>query len=1049
MHPNHPFSLMSAGAPRRAGFVRLLATLLLLTALAALLPGAAATAQQPAAAAAFNLGALNGPNGFRIDGRNPGDEAGRALRSAGDVNGDGLNDVIIGAAAADPDGMQRAGEVYVVFGATANPAALDLTDLDGQNGFRLTGALFNDATGSAVAGGDVNGDGLADLLIGAPGAGVGEADGVGVIYVVYGAATFPARLNLGALDGSRGFRIEGSAEGDGVGGAVGYAGDMNGDGLGDILIGAPSATVGGSEAAGRAYIVFGRRAFPPRLSLDGLGSGGVAVNGVSADSQVGHVAGAAGDVNGDGYGDALLTAPGASRAGAAESGAVYVLFGRAAFPASLTVSQISGANGFRLEGAAAGDHAGWAADGGGDVNGDGRDDLVIGAPDAAGYDGRAYVVLGANTLPNVLGLGALNGSDGFRLLGSEAHGASGAAVGLADVDGDGADDVLVGASAAGTGSARFAGRVDVLFGRVAFAAEIDLGALDADSGLSILGASAGDQAGQALSGGGDRDGDGFDEVLVGAPNRGVGPSGNRGAAFLVMGGPTLGVPNRVTHPGTPADNTLTGTSAADVLHGHRGNDRLDAADGDDALKGGQGDDILLGGAGGDALIGGTGIDQASYAASPAGVSVNLFTGAASGGHAQGDRLRSIEGLVGSPQADTLTGDAGDNRLDGGSGDDSLTGGPGDDRFAFAANSGNDTIAGFTPGAGSVDSLDFTTLPAVGGVGSLTIQADGPNTRITLPGGGTIRLLGVAPGALHADDYRFAGAPLANPDAYTTSVNTPLTVAAPGVLANDENPAAATLSAVLVAGPAHGTLNLNANGGFTYTPATNFVGEDSFTYRANNGQNSNTAAVTLTVTPRPPTAVDDSYTIALGETLTVAAPGVLANDANPGNAPLTAVLVEEPLSGALNLAADGSFTYTSTEEFAGQDSFTYRADNGLASNVATVIIAVVDPDGPPVAVNDSYTTRTGQSLTVAAPGVLANDVNPQASAMTAVLAAGPGHGVLALHADGSFTYTPQAGYQGTDQFTYRANNGQPSNVATVTITVTRAGSRLLLPMVVRN
>ena len=99
MHPNHPFSLMSAGAPRRAGFVRLLATLLLLTALAALLPGAAATAQQPAAAAAFNLGALNGPNGFRIDGRNPGDEAGRALRSAGDVNGDGLNDVIIGAAA--------------------------------------------------------------------------------------------------------------------------------------------------------------------------------------------------------------------------------------------------------------------------------------------------------------------------------------------------------------------------------------------------------------------------------------------------------------------------------------------------------------------------------------------------------------------------------------------------------------------------------------------------------------------------------------------------------------------------------------------------------------------------------------------------------------------------------------------------------------------------------------------------------------------------------------------------------------------------------------
>ena len=1049
MHPKLPLFPMSANTPRRVGFVRPLAALLLLAMLATLWPRAAGAAEQPAATATFSLGALNGPNGFRIDGRAAGSEAGRALRSAGDVNGDGLNDIIIGAAQAAPDGMQRAGEAYVVFGTTTNPTSLNLTSLDGKNGFRLTGALFNDATGTAVAGGDVNGDGLADLLVGAPGAGVGAADGVGVVYVVYGAASFPARLNLGALDGSRGFRIEGSAAGDETGGAVGYAGDQNGDGLGDILIGAPGATVGGKEAAGRAYVIFGRRNFPPRLSLPGLGSAGVAISGVSADSGVGHVVGAAGDMNGDGYDDSLIAAPGASRAGANEAGAVYVLFGQATLPTSLTVSQISGTTGFRAEGAAAGDHAGGAADGGGDVNGDGRDDLLIGAPDAAGYDGRAYVVLGANALPNVVGLGALSGASGVRLLGSEAHGASGAAVGLADVDGDGYDDILVGAAAAGTGSARFAGRVDILFGRPTLAAEINLGALDANSGLSVLGAVAGDQAGQALSGGGDWDGDGFDELLVGAPNRGIGPSGNQGAVFLVMGGPTLGIPNRVTHPGTPADNTLIGTSAADVLHGHRGDDRLDAADGNDALKGGQGDDVLLGGAGGDALIGGAGLDVASYAASPASVTVNLFTGAAGGGHAQGDRLRSIEGLVGSPQADALTGDAGDNRLDGGPGDDSLTGGLGDDRFAFAANSGNDTIAGFVPGAGSVDSLDFTGLPGVGGVGDLTIQADGGNTRITLPAGATIRLLGVAPAALHADDYRFAGAPLAHPDAYSTPVNALLAVAAPGVLANDENPSAVALTAALVAGPSHGTVNLKANGSFTYAPAANFVGEDTFTYRANNGQNSNTAAVTIVVTPRRPTAVNDSYSVALGETLTVAAPGVLANDSNPGNAPLTAVLVEEPLSGTLSLAANGNFIYTSTEEFAGQDSFTYRADNGLASNVATVTIAVFDPNGPPVAVDDSYIALVGQRLTVAAPGVLANDVNPQANGMTAVLAAGPAHGTLALRADGSFTYTPQAGYQGADQFTYRANNGQPSNVATVRITVSRSGFRVFLPVAVSD
>ncbi len=1040
---------MSDGAARRAGYVRPLAALLLLVALVALRPGAATAADEPPPPV-FNLGALNGPNGFRIDGRAPGNEAGRALRSAGDVNGDGLDDFIIGAPAASPDGMQRAGEAYVVFGTTANPTALNLAGLDGHNGFRLTGALFNDGTGTAVAGGDINGDGFADLLVGAPGAGVGQLDGVGVVYVVYGAPTFNAQLSLGALDGSRGFRIEGNVEGAETGSAVGYAGDLNGDGLGDLLIGAPGFAVGDKGAAGRAYVVFGRHVFPPRLALSSLsGSAGLVISGVNADSNVGHVVATAGDLNGDGYDDALITAPGTSRAGANESGAVYVLYGRATFAANLDVNKISGATGFRIEGAAAGDHAGWAADGGGDVNGDGRDDLVIGAPDAVGYDGRAYVVLGATARPNVVDLGMLNGTDGVRLLGSETHGASGAAVGLADINGDGYDDVLVGASAAGKGSARFAGRVDILFGRPTLGAEINLGTFDAGSGLSVLGAVAGDQAGQALSGGGDGDGDGFDELLVGAPNRGIGPSGNTGAVFLVRGGPTLGIPNRVTHPGTPGDDIVTGSAAADVLHGHRGNDRLDAGEGNDTLKGGQGDDVLRGEAGGDALIGGTGTDLASYAASPAGVTVNLFTGAAAGGHAQGDRLRSIEGLVGSAQADTLTGDAGDNRLDGGPGDDTLTGGPGDDRFAFTANSGSDAITDFAPGAGSGDSLDFTGLPSIHASSELTIVANGGDTLITLPGGGTIRLLGVAPGALHSDDYRFAGAPLAHPDAHSTPVNVPLTVAAPGVLANDENPSATALTAVLVAGPSHGSVDLKGNGAFTYTPKANFVGEDTFTYRANNGQNSNTAVVTIIVTPRPPAAVNDSYAVALGQTLTIAAPGVLANDTNPGNAPLSAALVEEPLSGTLSLAADGSFTYTSTEAFAGQDSFTYRADNGLASNVATVTIAVFDPDSPPVAVDDSYTAPAGRSLTIAAPGVLANDINPQPGNMTAALATGPAHGTLALRGDGSFTYTPQTSYQGADQFTYRANNGRLSNVATVRITVSRNGFRVFLPVGVSN
>ncbi|MEW5928318.1 MAG: Ig-like domain-containing protein [Gemmatimonadota bacterium] len=284
-----------------------------------------------------------------------------------------------------------------------------------------------------------------------------------------------------------------------------------------------------------------------------------------------------------------------------------------------------------------------------------------------------------------------------------------------------------------------------------------------------------------------------------------------------------------------------------------------------------------------------------------------------------------------------------------------------------------------------------------------------------------------------------GSPTATDDAYTTAEDTPLSVAAPGVLANDTDPQGDPLTASLVSGPAQGTLTLNANGSFTYTPAANFSGQATFTYKANDGRrDSNTATVTITVTPvnDAPVAVNDAYSTPEDTPLSVAAPGVLANDTDPDGDPLTAVLVTGPASGTLTLDANGSLSYTPNAGFSGTDQFTYKANDGTVdSNVATATITVDDVNDAPTAVNDAYSTDEDTQLNVAAPGVLANDTDPEGNPLTAVLVTGPAHGTLTLNADGSFTYTPAANYSGLDSLTYKANDGtSDSNTAKVTITV---------------
>ncbi len=194
-----------------------------------------------------------------------------------------------------------------------------------------------------------------------------------------------------------------------------------------------------------------------------------------------------------------------------------------------------------------------------------------------------------------------------------------------------------------------------------------------------------------------------------------------------------------------------------------------------------------------------------------------------------------------------------------------------------------------------------------------------------------------------------------------------------MLENDVDVDGDALTAALVVGPTNGTLSLDPNGSFTYTPNPAFSGSDSFTYVANDGTvDSNVATVTITVgaVNDPPVANDDSYTTDEDTPLTVAAPGVLGNDTDADGDALTAALVlgSGPSNGTLALNADGSFTYTPNADFNGTDSFTYRANDGIVfSNQATVTITVNAVNDAPVAVDDGYTTAEDTPLTVAAPG----------------------------------------------------------------------------------
>lgn len=280
------------------------------------------------------------------------------------------------------------------------------------------------------------------------------------------------------------------------------------------------------------------------------------------------------------------------------------------------------------------------------------------------------------------------------------------------------------------------------------------------------------------------------------------------------------------------------------------------------------------------------------------------------------------------------------------------------------------------------------------------------------------------------------APTANDDGYSTNEDVTLVVAASGVLANDVDLESDPLTAILVSDVSNGTLTLNSGGDFTYVPDANFNGSDSFTYKANDGlEDSGTATVTITVNPvnDPPVAVDDSGTT---DEDTAVVLGVVANDSDLENDTLSVSAVSTASNGTVANNNDGTVTYTPNADFNGSDSFTYTLSDGNGgSDTATVNVTVNAVNDLPVALDDGYSTDEDTTLIVSASGVLANDTDVENDPLSAILVNDVSNGTLTLNGDGSLSYDPDLNFNGTDSFTYMANDGTgDSTEATVTITV---------------
>ena len=769
------------------------------------------------ATASFNLSELNGSNGFVINGIDEGDFSGGSVSGAGDINGDSIDDLIIGATRADPNGNSSAGETYVVFGKSGGfDASLNLSQLNGSNGFVINGIDEVDLSGSSVSdAGDINGDGIDDLIIGATRADPNGNSSAGETYIVFGkSGSFDASLNLSELNGSNGFVINGIDFYDVSGFSVSGAGDINGDGCDDLIIGAPvvdTTEVFYDPPSGESYVVFGQaEGFGASLNLSDLnGSNGFIISGINSADLLGISVSDAGDINGDGIDDLIIGADDADPNGNSSAGETYIVFGKSgSFDATLNLSQLDGSNGFVLNGIDERDFSGGSVSGAGDINGDGIDDLIIGAngadPNGNSRAGETYVVFGNSEGFNAsLELSELNGSNGFVLNGIDPDDLSGVSVsGAGDINGDGVDDLIIGAPGADPNDTP-AGETYVVYGNIP--PELDLNGstagIDFTTTFTGSAVSIADTDNLTLT---DANSttlanatvkitnlqDGAAEILAAdTSNTNITANYEPILRTLILSGEdtvanyqqvlrTVTYNNTATTPDTTdriiefavndgeahsnlstiATTTLTFDSGQPPIDGTPNNDTLVGTPESDRINGFAGHDTIAGNLGDDTIFGGDGDDVLRGDLNKRSPQVSIGGDDIIFGGAGNDRIGGKGGndqLFGEAGDDQIWGDDGDDILRGGLGNDTLTGddfsgGSGSDTFILAINEGTDTIVDFQDDADLIGLANGLTF------GQLSITQDGKNTLISVEDETLAMLKGMNANLLTEADFTIIG-----------------------------------------------------------------------------------------------------------------------------------------------------------------------------------------------------------------------------------------------------------------------------------------------------